>query len=359
MSVQYEKETGTWFVRWIEKDPNGRKVHRKKRGFPTKKEARTFEEEMEDARSTASFAQLVGFYIESLKGYANDESRDSRRRLLEKYAADLFPKDVRKIKKAEIVRWRSAVVDLDLSVVTKNRILSAVKAVSRFGSDIYDFPDFAKGIKSLPKRSDDVKQATPISPEDFELILQNTKNEVYRRFFEFLYFTGCRRGEAMALLKADVGLKCVSLNKSIRRPKNGARALKTASSKRSIQLTDRAWEAILPLLDTAGEYVFGEYAPLSPSAITWHFERALDASGLPHYRIHDLRHSFVSNAISNGADIVTVSRYVGHSNIQQTLNTYSHLMKDSERKMIEKLNSLNKAGNFSGNFSEKIPPKYA
>lgn len=353
MSVQFDKETQTWNVRWVEKDPTGKKIHRKKRGFLTKKEARRFEEEQEDVRQTSSFSQLCDQYIESLKGYANEETRISKRKMMEKYASDLMPKDVRKIRKSDVLKWRSWIVDQDLSVVTKNRILATVKAVSKFGAEIFDYPDFGKVLKSLPKKSEDVIQVRPISPEDFEKILDNTPNEVYRRFFEFLYFTGMRRGEAMALLKADVAMKSVSLNKSMRRPKTGARSLKTASSKRTIKLSERAWKSIEPLMETEGPYVFGEFAPLSPSAIVWCFDHALEAAGLPHYRIHDLRHSFVSNAITNGIDIVTVSKYVGHSNIQQTLNTYSHLMKDSEQKMIDRLNTLNLPGNFSGNFSEK------
>ena len=88
--------------------------------------------------------------------------------------------------------------------------------------------------------------------------------------------------------------------------------------------------------------MFGEYEALSPTSISRNFDKACKNANLPHYRIHDLRHSFISNAILNGIDIVTVSRYVGHSDIEMTLNRYSHLLKDSEKRMIDKLNILYK-----------------
>jgi hypothetical protein len=40
----------------------------------------------------------------------------------------------------------------------------------------------------------------------------------------------------------------------------------------------------------------------------------------------DLRHTFASLMISNGEDIVRVSRLMGHSNASFTLNVYSHMI---------------------------------
>jgi len=42
--------------------------------------------------------------------------------------------------------------------------------------------------------------------------------------------------------------------------------------------------------------------------------------------IHDLRHTFASLLISNGEDIVRVSRLMGHATASFTLNVYSHML---------------------------------
>ena len=40
---------------------------------------------------------------------------------------------------------------------------------------------------------------------------------------------------------------------------------------------------------------------------------------------HDLRHSCASLLIDSGANITLVAKYLGHSKIDETLNTYSHM----------------------------------
>ncbi len=327
---------------WREKDVEGNSSQRIKRGFPTKKEARAFEEEMLSTKEFASFSQLKDLYIDSLKGYASEETLASRKRIIENYCQSLMAMNVRNIRNQDMMAFKNYVYSLDRSLSHKNRIIQIVKAISRFGYEFYEFPNFAKMLKSFPKTSDDIKEMKIISPEDFELIVQNCSNEVFKRFYIFLYHTGMRRGEAMALLKADISGKHADLNKSMRRPNQGFRPLKNVASRRNIILDDAAYESIRPLLETEGEFVFGEYEALSPTSITRIFDKACQKAGLPHYRIHDLRHSFISNAILNGIDIVTVSRYVGHSDIEMTLNKYSHLLKDSEQRMIDRLNDLYK-----------------
>lgn len=51
---------------------------------------------------------------------------------------------------------------------------------------------------------------------------------------------------------------------------------------------------------------------------------ALDRAGIRRVRFHDLRHSFASNLLAAGVDIVTVSKALGHANVHITLTTYAH-----------------------------------
>ncbi len=60
------------------------------------------------------------------------------------------------------------------------------------------------------------------------------------------------------------------------------------------------------------------------------FTIAADATGLnapdrPRLRLHDLRHTFASLLIAGGADVVTVSRQLGHASPDITLKLYAHL----------------------------------
>jgi integrase len=54
------------------------------------------------------------------------------------------------------------------------------------------------------------------------------------------------------------------------------------------------------------------------------FYPALRRAGLRHIRVHDLRHGAASMMIATGADLATISRQLGHANVNITLTTYTH-----------------------------------
>ena len=57
------------------------------------------------------------------------------------------------------------------------------------------------------------------------------------------------------------------------------------------------------------------------------------AAGLPEtVTLHTLRHTFASNLIASGCDVVTVQRALGHAQPSITLNTYAHLWPSAEDK---------------------------
>lgn len=337
--MSIHKTDNGYLVRWREKDPvSGKTVQRAKRGFETKKAARAFEESLNRCRY--SFGSLCSEYLDSLQGYANEETIQGKRKCYATHCGMFYDTDVREIDTKTMTSWKNYVYSLDLSTTTKNRIIENVRSVSKYGNLNYDLKDFARCVKLFPKTSDDVRQMSVLSPSDFAKAMSFCTNPIYRAFFVFLYHTGCRRGEAMALLKADIHGDRAELNKSIRRPTSLHNRLKNAQSKRSILLDSYVLAEIKPLMELEGEYVFGGLEPLRPTSIERHFKRACRDAGVKVVRIHDLRHSFISNAILNGANIVSVSKYVGHKNVTQTLNTYSHILENSEAALIDRMSGI-------------------
>ena len=47
-------------------------------------------------------------------------------------------------------------------------------------------------------------------------------------------------------------------------------------------------------------------------------------AGIRHVRIHDMRHTYASRLVQNGAPLQAVSRLLGHSDIRTTMR-YAHL----------------------------------
>lgn len=69
-------------------------------------------------------------------------------------------------------------------------------------------------------------------------------------------------------------------------------------------------------------------SPLSPEAVNKRLTKYIQRIGIEHITYHQLRHTYASIVASEGADLVTLSRLMGHSNKSTTLNIYTHLFKD-------------------------------
>jgi integrase len=65
--------------------------------------------------------------------------------------------------------------------------------------------------------------------------------------------------------------------------------------------------------------------PVEPSEINHALTRELRRAGLPHIRVHDLRHTTASILLEAGTHPKIVQDLLGHSTIRLTLDTYSHL----------------------------------
>jgi len=70
------------------------------------------------------------------------------------------------------------------------------------------------------------------------------------------------------------------------------------------------------------------------------FHPALKRAGIRRIRFHDLRHTFASLMISNGEDIVRVSRLMGHANASFTSNVYCHMLPRKRDPIGDRLASL-------------------
>jgi len=63
-----------------------------------------------------------------------------------------------------------------------------------------------------------------------------------------------------------------------------------------------------------------------------------------HFRIHDIRHTFASQLLANGAPIVYVKEQMGHASIQTTVDIYGHLIQGANRTEVNRLDDANFGG---------------
>lgn len=85
-----------------------------------------------------------------------------------------------------------------------------------------------------------------------------------------------------------------------------------------------------------------------------YFNDKLEELNIPHYRIHDLRHSYATRLFESGKyDAKTVSQILGHSCIGTTLDTYTHVMPEKLKNEIKKSSIIFKR--YFNNTEKEIP----
>ncbi|MFN3076365.1 MAG: tyrosine-type recombinase/integrase [Alphaproteobacteria bacterium] len=131
-----------------------------------------------------------------------------------------------------------------------------------------------------------------------------------------LLLTGCRKGEVLTLKWAyiDFDRGCLRLPES----KTGAKVVPLAAAALEILAgLPRDSEWVFPAAKGDGHVVGLQKA----------WEKLRDRAGLPGLRLHDLRHSFASFAVADGATLFMVGKVLGHKQTSTT-EIYAHLRDD-------------------------------
>jgi len=181
--------------------------------------------------------------------------------------------------------------------------------------------------------------------DDMTRFFEATKDTPYYALFYLALFTGMRRSELLALRWQDVDfiLSQVYVSRSLHVLKGGKvvfRSPKTAKGRRTVALPPSAilllkehWEkqklerAMLGIPLTDDDLVFSHFdgKPLLPNTVTHAWIKLVRRTGLKAIRLHDARHTHASLMLKQGIHPKIVQERLGHSSIQITLDTYSHV----------------------------------
>ena len=81
-------------------------------------------------------------------------------------------------------------------------------------------------------------------------------------------------------------------------------------------------------------------SPLRPDSMSRKWRRFLEENNLPSIRFHDLRHSNATALIQAGVNPRVVQQRLGHSDVNITLNTYTHVLPEMDIDAAEKLDFI-------------------
>ena len=173
----------------------------------------------------------------------------------------------------------------------------------------------------------------------------------YYVFFNIAFYTGARKGEIYALKWSDIDGNIMHIRRSIAQ-KYGKGNIETPpknkSSYRDLQIPAPLMEILLEQKERQlqdenfkEEYrICGGTDCIRDSTVTNKNVEYANKAGLPHIRVHDFRHTHATLLVNEGINIQEIARRLGHSNVEITWNTYSHLYPREEERAVNILDRI-------------------
>jgi len=268
-----------------------------------------------------------------------------------------------RLSQSVLAQWKNTIAATDLSIVTKRNAYAAFSALLNYAVKMEYIPrnplivlgNF-RDANAAPKSAEVLHYYTPEQFIKFIGIAESSAKSVtdwgYYVFFSIAFYTGARKGEINALKWSDIDGSVMHIRRSIAQKLKGGDVEtppKNKSSYRDLQIPE-------PLMNILAEHkerqraasrlfsedyrVCGGERPLRDTSIENKNKAFAAAAELPHIRIHDFRHSHASLLANEGINIQEIARRLGHSNVQMTWNTYSHLYPREEERAVQILNRI-------------------
>jgi integrase len=370
-SITKNKKTGKFdFVFSAGKDPlTGKWKQIKRRGFETKKQAM---EEMTKLKAEILENEFLDLTHMSYDRYMEEWFQERKSRLQEStfeihsifYRNVIKPKlghlRLQQIAPIQIQKFVNDLVnDTSYSEHTIHlifRIVSASLKKAKVLKLIKDNP--STGI-TLPKIRQ--KEIHVWSLEQVNFFISEAKKikRLTRCHIGFLIsiFTGMRQGEVLGLRWKDINFdaQTIFVKQTLTQSAEIKAGAKNQASVRSIHIPNK----LIDELRTYRKQLLQEKLllgqsyhdndlvictrdgkPMIPRNFRKEFYKVVEKVDLPKIRFHDLRHTHATILIQQNVNVKLISERLGHSDIETTLNTYSHVLPDMQKSVSDKLDKI-------------------
>ena len=219
---------------------------------------------------------------------------------------------------------------------------------------LYIMNNYFEGINAIErpkslKEDKDVVALTITEQNKLEDYLE-THDSIYKNIVLLCLYTGMRIGEVLALnYDEDIDLdnKMIKVTRTLTKDRNGKTIIgpvKTKSSKRNIEINELTESIIKDSLTNKiknkNKVLFcQENKKLYVDNTTNSgFKRICKNAGIiiP-VNTHMLRHTFATRCIEAGVDLPVLQKFMGHANIETTINTYGDIYNYYKQKETQKV----------------------
>lgn len=233
------------------------------------------------------------------------------------------------------------------------------------GMILRNFADFVKIPRDLSQVEEKNKKVKPLTMEEHKVFVKGIAAHKYTALFNTALDTGMRQGELFALTWDDLDFydMTIRINKNhsrvkdieTQKHKNYTTNTKTAKSNRIIPMAQRTKNILMihqrsqkeqllriGIIQTGETLVFGNLVnkPLDSHNILKELKRVYKKLGIEGKTFHDLRHTYATRLFELGEPAKTVQELLGHSNINVTLGTYTHVLEKQKIKTASKIDAI-------------------
>lgn len=346
-------ETRYMLQAYLGVDPfTGKQRRTTRRGFKTQKEAKKAERELllsieengfTDHSSKPTFKEVADLWLESYETTVKPTTYQNTKNYLNAIIENHF-KEIR-IDSVSVAMMQKIVINLSKKYVAYLSQLSIINRVFKYAVhlDIIQTNPVDRIIR--PKQQKPRKEKIALTKEELKQFLTLAKKDarpVLYTAWHTLAYTGLRRGELLGLEWSDIDFenKNISVNKTLVTV-NGSlytQSPKTKRSTRTISLDDATIQVLknwkleqkkqffkngVKSKDIVITNIKGNY--LDFAYFRDELKKFLSTHNLKRFNVHSLRHTHASLLFEAGIEPKTISDRLGHSNIQTTLNMYTHL----------------------------------
>lgn len=223
-----------------------------------------------------------------------------------------------------------------------------------------------KGLIIKPRSSKEDKKIDALTIEEQKLLVNelNKNYDIYTDELKLALYSGMRIGEILALKKDDIDFNnnIIHISRTLTRDENDkviiGKTTKTYAGTRDIPITPLIKELLYNRCINTNDLLFTKNNKLiDASTINIHFKKVCKNANIRVYttpkkkhkedekiinlknskvNTHMLRHTYATRCIESGMTAVVLSKLLGHTDVDTTLNTYTSIFNKFKQNEIDK-----------------------
>jgi integrase len=233
------------------------------------------------------------------------------------------------------------------------------------GNILRNFTETVTIPKDLSKACDKQQKVKPLTLVEQRKLVVALEDHKYMALYNTALDSGMRQGEMFALTWADLDFEFLTIRinkthsyvKDIESNKriNYTTNTKTKKSNRIIPMAQRTRNILIKhlreqkivllkigIIQNEDTLVFGTpvNTSLDSSNVLQELKKVYASIGITDKTFHDLRHTYATRLFELGEPAKTVQELLGHSNVSQTLGTYTHVLEQQKIKTASLIDAL-------------------